>query len=166
VYKRRDVALLLLLLIGLTPTAQAACTLSQALTFVHSEIGSVPVLRDPTSGAILLASQMQVNTDGAPDSYHPDNLGITHICNGVSVGSTCTWKSNCLAEFRQAKAEQFRGPTKICFFGMATDDDGVPIVQGDSDPKPGYFVPKGYQVHSSRPYLWGFGPRTCLMIPS
>jgi SAM-dependent methyltransferase len=30
----------------------------------------------------------------------------------------------------------------------------------------GLFAAKGYQVHSSRPYLWGFGPRTCLMIPS
>jgi hypothetical protein len=29
-----------------------------------------------------------------------------------------------------------------------------------------FLLQKGYQVHSSRPYLWGFGPRTCLMIPS
>lgn len=83
---------------------------------------------------------MQVNTDGAPDSYHPDDIGITHICNGVSLGRSCTWKPNCLPDFRQAKVERFRGPTKICFFAMVTDSQGVPIIQGDADPKPGYFV--------------------------
>jgi hypothetical protein len=83
---------------------------------------------------------MQVNTDGAPDSYHPDDIGITHICNGVSVGASCVWKANCLADFNQAKAEGFNGPTKICFFAMATRQDGKPILQGPGDPKPGYFV--------------------------
>jgi Fungal chitosanase of glycosyl hydrolase group 75 len=83
---------------------------------------------------------MQVNADGAPDSYHPDDVGITHICNGVSVGQSCTWKPKCLFDFRQAKAEHFNGPTKICFFAMATDALGVPIIQGEADPKPGYFV--------------------------
>jgi len=83
---------------------------------------------------------MQVNTGGAPDSYHPDDIGITHICNGVSVGPGCTWKANCLPEFRRARAEGFRGPTKVCFFAMATGADGVPLIQGEGDPKPGYFV--------------------------
>lgn len=120
--------------------AAAECTLVKQQTFVHAEIGSVNVFRDAGSGAIAFASQMQVNTDGAPDSYHPDDIGITHICNGVSVGPNCTWKAACLPEFRQAKAEKFLGPTKICFFAMATDAHGVPVIQGSADPKPGYFV--------------------------
>lgn len=121
-------------------TAIAQCPLTQESTFAHTEIGAVKIFRDASTNAIAFASQMQVNTDGAPDSYHPDDIGITHICNGVSVGPSCTWKAQCLSEFRQAKSESFRGSTKICFFAMATDNRGVPIIQGDSDPKPGYFV--------------------------
>lgn len=120
--------------------ALADYALSPEFTFSHEEIGKLKVFRDPATKAISFASQMQVNTDGAPDSYHPDDIGITHICNGVSVGQSCTWKASCLPEFRQAKAEHFKGPTKICFFAMATDAQGVPIIQGDTDPKPGYFV--------------------------
>ncbi len=132
------VAALLLCLFATAAIAQ--CQLTQESTFAHAEIGPVKVFRDAPSNAIAFASQMQVNTDGAPDSYHPDDIGITHICNGVSVGAACTWKAQCLPDFRKAKAEGFRGPTKICFFAMATDTGGVPIVQGAGDPKPGYFV--------------------------
>lgn len=132
--------ILLLFLFGLSTAAAAECTLTKEFAFAHTEIGTVQVFRDPGSKAIAFASQMQVNTDGAPDSYHPDDTGITHICNGVSVGPACTWKASCLPEFNQAKAEQFRGPTKICFFAMATDANGLPLIQGNADPKPGYFV--------------------------
>lgn len=132
------VTALLLCLFATAATAQ--CPLTQESTFAHAEIGAVKVFRDAPSNAIAFASQMQVNTDGAPDSYHPDDIGITHICNGVSVGPACTWKAQCLPEFRQARAEGFRGPQKICFFAMATDAAGVPIIQGAADPRPGYFV--------------------------
>ncbi len=118
----------------------AACELKQELTFQHEEIGAIPIFRNGKTRALAFSSQMQVNTDGAPDSYHPDDIGITHICNGVAVGPSCKWKASCSAEFNQAKAEGFRGPTKICFFAMATMPNGLPILQGPSDPKPGYFV--------------------------
>ena len=136
-YRRQ---ILVLFLCGLSTAAVAECALTKEFSFPHAEIGTVQVFRDPGSKAIAFASQMQVNTDGAPDSYHPDDTGITHICNGVSVGPACTWKASCLPEFKQAKAEHFRGPTKICFFAMATDANGLPIIQGGTDPKPGYFV--------------------------
>ncbi|MDP1678677.1 MAG: glycoside hydrolase family 75 protein [Candidatus Nitrotoga sp.] len=124
----------------LSSSAVANCTLVKELTFSHDEIGAIQILRDPQSKAIAFASQMQVNTDGAPDSYHPDDIGITHICNGISVGQDCTWKPKCLPDFEQAKAEGFGGPTKICFFAMATNAQGLPIIQGTADPNPGYFV--------------------------
>ncbi|MDT4292020.1 glycoside hydrolase family 75 protein [Methylomonas sp. MO1] len=123
-----------------TGAALADCSLSPKFTFTHEEIGELKVFSDPDTKAIAFASQMQVNTDGAPDSYHPDDIGITHICNGVSVGANCTWKPKCLTDFNQAKAEHFKGPTKICFFAMATDAKGIPIIQGPTDPKAGYFV--------------------------
>ena len=132
--------ILVFFLCGLAAAAAADCTLTRELPFPRAEIGTVQVFRDAGSKAIAFASQMQVNTDGAPGSYHPDDTGITHICNGISVGSACAWKASCLPEFKQAKAEHFRGPTKICFFAMATDANGLPIIQGNADPKPGYFV--------------------------
>lgn len=123
-----------------TARAAAECPLNGELAFSHAEIGTIQVFRDALSNAIAFASQMQVNADGAPDSYHPDDIGITHICNGVGVGESGAWKAQCLPEFNQARAEGFRGPTKINFFAMATDAGGVPIIQGSSDPRPGYFV--------------------------
>lgn len=137
-HRRRSISMLFFC--GLSTAAAADCRLTREFAFPHAEIGTVQVFRDPASNAIAFASQMQVNTDGAPDSYHPDDIGITHICNGVSVGPTCSWKASCLREFRQAKAERFHGPTKICFFAMAKDANGLPIIQGNADPKPGYFV--------------------------
>lgn len=125
---------------ALASWSAAECPLIPQQTFAHAEIGAVNVFQDPASRAIAFASQMQVNTDGAPDSYHPDDLGITHICNGISVGSACTWKAQCLPEYRQARAQGFKGPQKICFFAMAADEHGVPLIQGENDPRPGYFV--------------------------
>jgi hypothetical protein len=123
-----------------TGEVNAACNLVKEGEFQHAEIGTIPLLRESQTGAIAFASQMHVNTDGAPDSYHPDDIGITHICNGVSVGASCTWKADCLSDFNKAKAEGFTGPTKICFFAMATKSGGVPIIQRESDPQPGFFV--------------------------
>jgi hypothetical protein len=110
--------------------------------FSHVEDGDIPIFgRDRSgTGPFSFISRMHVNTDGAPNSYHPDNKGITHLCNGISIGASCTWKANCLADFNRARAEGFRGPTKICFFAMATDASGRPIVQGASDPAPGFYV--------------------------
>jgi hypothetical protein len=137
----RMLALLIAFAVSFESRAQPpACELAGAGEFAHDEIGPIPLFRDASTGAIAFASQMQVNADGAPDSYHPDDIGTTHICNGVSIGASCTWKAQCLPEFRQAKAEGFHGPTKICFFAMATEASGLPIVQGANDPRPGFFV--------------------------
>lgn len=129
---------LLAFLIPNTPAQSACGEMSLKQQFLHSETGDIPIYR--AGNTISFVSQMQVNTDGAPDSYHPDNIGITHICNGISVGSDCGWKSDCLTDFFRARSEGFIGLTKICFFGMAADLRGVPLLQKDDDPKPGYYV--------------------------
>lgn len=133
-------ALMLSMIVCAANDAHAQCTLVNKSVLQHEEIGKIPILRDSTTNAVVFASQMQVNTDGASDSYHPDDIGITHICNGVSVGASCTWKASCLADFKKAKVERFNGPTKIFFFAMATQPNGKPILQGPNDPKPGFFV--------------------------
>jgi hypothetical protein len=139
----RAVSALLLLSFG--AQAQATCgQLEQLRTFRHVEIGNIKLLRDARSGtnAVLFSSQMAVNTDGAPDAYHPDDAGITHLCNGLSVvaGGECVWKAQCMADYRLARSRGFRGSPRLCFFAMATDNDGAPLVQGPEDSKPGYFV--------------------------
>ena len=83
---RRRRQIFALFLCGLSTAAAADCTQTKEFAFTHAEIGRVQIFRAPDSKAIAFASQMQVNADGAPDSYHPDDSGITHICNGVSVG--------------------------------------------------------------------------------
>lgn len=133
----------LALLAGWSVVVGAApdCAMKKTEVFKHAEIGNVPIFEQSEGDrAVLFESQMQVNTDGAPDSYHPDDIGITHICNGVSVGASCSWKAKCLDDFNKAKAEGFGGGTKICFFAMATNSSGIPLIQGPDDPKPGYFV--------------------------
>lgn len=129
-----------LFLAGFSSGSFATCEIAKESTFRHDEIGAIAIFRDHRTDVVAFSSQMQVNTDGAPDSYHPDDIGITHICNGISVGRNCEWKASCLADFNRAKAEGFKGPTKICCFAMATTPNGEPIIQGALDPKPGYFV--------------------------
>jgi hypothetical protein len=134
-----------ILLLSFWAQAQATCgQLEQLRTFRHVEIGDVKLLRDARSGtnAVLFSSQMAVNTDGAPDAYHPDDAGITHLCNGLSVATDggCVWKAQCMADYRLARSRGFRGSPRLCFFAMATDSNGVPLIQGTEDPRPGYFV--------------------------
>jgi hypothetical protein len=137
---RTAVVLIVLIAPSTSAAAQPPCGLLDAGTFHHVEVGDIPLFRDEQTRAIAFASQMHVNTDGAPDSYHPDNIGITHICNGVNLGASSTWKEDCLPTFRQAKAEGFRGDARVRFFAMVTDRAGVPIIQGANDPRPGFYV--------------------------
>lgn len=142
--------LLILMLICMSGTAlgQASCTNLVALhDFQDTELGLVRIYSiqtDKLNGS-LFVSHMEVDTDGAPDAYHPENIGTTNICNALSVApesGSCklaVWKANCLADYFEAKKNNFdRGP-HICFFALITNE-GKPAIQGPSDPKPGFFV--------------------------
>jgi len=90
----------------------------------------------------------------APDSYHPDDIGITHICNGVSVGRSCT-EGPVPARLSAAPGGgRFAGPTKICFFAMVSDPRGVP---GSSRAAP---TQTGYYVSTTALHQPGADPRT------
>jgi hypothetical protein len=136
-------ALFVLLAASSSMAVAAECRLGKLDDFPHKEIGKVPLYRHQPSGAVVFSSIMHVNPDGAPDAYHPDDIGTVHICNGIRVRSTCAqdkpWISDCMADYRKARSEEFSGKTPVCFFAMATRD-GVPLVQGNDDPKPGYFI--------------------------
>ena len=73
----------------------------------------IPILRRPGDGAFFYESGMTIDADGAPNAYHPDNSGLDDLANAGSPGR---WE------------------------GLAKDADGNPIIQGENDPFPGYYV--------------------------
>jgi hypothetical protein len=73
----------------------------------------VPVWRQPESSAFLFESSLSVDADGAPNAYHPDNLGLDNLANAGAPGS---WS------------------------GLAADKSGDPYIQGSDDLFPGYYV--------------------------
>jgi hypothetical protein len=114
------------------------------------------------NGAIVFTTKkLEVDVDGAPNAYGPDDKGIEYICNGAvaydDAQEKCIfsdddekWQQRCNAAFAEAKKQNWLGPTKMCTFGFkasggVTDKrgrviGGVPLLQGKSDPKPGYYV--------------------------
>jgi Fungal chitosanase of glycosyl hydrolase group 75 len=56
---------------------------------------------------------MTIDADGAPNAYHPENLGLDDLSNAGTPGR---WE------------------------GLAKDADGQPYIQGPDDPFPGYYV--------------------------
>jgi hypothetical protein len=73
----------------------------------------IPVGRLPGNQAFFYESGMTIDADGAPNAYHPDNLGLDDLANAGTPGS---WE------------------------GLAKDTDGAPFIQGPNDPYPGYYV--------------------------
>lgn len=122
--------------------------------------GTAKVWKD--NGAIVFTTlKLEVDVDGAPNAYGPDDKGIDYICNGAVAYDSTTkkcvfsdvssdWQPLCKKAFDQAKKEKWVGPTKMCTFGFKATggfvDDrgrvigGVPLLQGKNDPKPGYYV--------------------------
>lgn len=63
---------------------------------------------------VILASPMDVDADGSPNAYNPQNTGLDYNQN--------------------AKDEQGR------WVGIALDINGNPFIQDSNDPSPGYYV--------------------------
>ena len=75
-----------------------------------TSIGPVTVFR--ANGALVYSSGLMIDADGAPNAYGPDGKGLDHLANAGKPGN---------------------------WWGVVTKD-GQPVVQGDSDPYPGYYV--------------------------
>ncbi len=73
----------------------------------------IPIGRLSGSAAFFYESGMTIDADGAPNAYHPDNLGLDDLANAGTPGN---WE------------------------GLAKDSDGEPFIQGPDDPFPGYYV--------------------------
>ena len=75
-------------------------------------VGGLPVYRT-AAGAIVFSAGMQIDADGAARAYGPGNLGLDYTANAGRPGN---------------------------FWGIVTGSNGVPIVQGATDPAPGYYI--------------------------
>jgi hypothetical protein len=77
------------------------------------EAQDVPIWQAPGSPAFFFISGMTIDADGAPNAYHPDNIGLDDIANAGLPGH---WD------------------------GIITDRTGEPLLQGPDDPFPGYYI--------------------------
>jgi RHS repeat-associated protein len=89
---------------------------------LYGMVENDPVNRvDYLGQAIVRTKQeMMIDVDGAPNAYHPDNIGLDHLANAGSPGN---------------------------WYGIVTDKagtadykKGTPVIQSKTDPFPGYYV--------------------------
>ena len=73
----------------------------------------VPVWRFPDKPAFFFIAGMSIDADGAPNAYHPDDTGLDELAN---AGSPTRWD------------------------GIITGREGNPLIQGENDPFPGYYI--------------------------
>jgi len=73
----------------------------------------VPIWQLPVTQAFFFTTGMAIDADGAPNAYHPDDTGIDELANAGWPGH---WN------------------------GIITDRDGIPLLQQEADPFPGYYI--------------------------
>ena len=100
-----------------TSAAAASCPAKSLLVNYEVErfghAWQVPIWRYGDGGAFSFASGMTIDADGAPNAYNAENTGLDDLANAGSPGH---WE------------------------GILEDHDGDPLVQGPSDPYPGYYI--------------------------
>jgi hypothetical protein len=90
------------------------------------------------------SSNLNVDADGAPNSYRVDGKGLSFTCDGVNAvinGKAVTprsdprhWQKLCREAWAQA---QHTGDySKVHIFGFLKDKDGHPVIQKVGDPLP------------------------------
>jgi hypothetical protein len=101
----------------LAQDSSAPCFGELAMNFEMRHDGEpeqdIPIVRLPGSNAFFYEGGMTIDADGAPNAYHPDNLGLDDLANAGAPG---WWE------------------------GLAKDAFGEPYIQGPDDPFPGYYV--------------------------
>lgn len=80
------------------------------------KVGTTPVWGEDGEAAFLYVTGMAIDADGAPHAYNPTDTGLDYLANAGRPGN---------------------------WWGIVTDtgrSDGKPVIQGASDPAPGYYV--------------------------
>lgn len=96
--------------------------------------------------AVLFKNQvLNVDADGAPNSYLLDGNGLSYTCDGVvafengkrvnSKSNPRDWQQKCRAAW--SKAEATKDYSGVAIFGFLTDSKNAPLVQGEGDPLSG-----------------------------
>jgi hypothetical protein len=96
--------------------------------------------------AVLFASsKLNVDADGAPNSYLLDGKGLSYTCDGVVAlengkritpkSNPADWQQKCNAAWALARERSDYGGVAI--FGFQTDSNNRPLVQAEGDPLPG-----------------------------
>lgn len=80
------------------------------------KIGTTKVWRLSGHKAFFFEAGMAIDADGAPDTYHPDDIGRDHLANAGHHGN---WRAIATHNGRP---------------------DSTPIIQGTDGPNPGYYV--------------------------
>ena len=98
--------------------ANCAMARSTILNFVvwsrdRQRFHEVPIWQLQGRQAFFFVSGMAIDADGAPNAYDPEGAGLDDLAN---AGVPSHWD------------------------GITTDRDGNPLIQGESDPSPGYYI--------------------------
>ena len=109
-----------LLIWSLTATAYGQCHVIQQGNFApHQRVKLVSRSGAPAHKVIFFSTSLRVNTDGAPNSYHPQDLSgsvkaINSICNAVAIRRNGQKLTKCSTQkipvFTQFVANNFRAP--------------------------------------------------------
>jgi hypothetical protein len=102
------------------PPSEARPSCGRSLLFNFSvvnqhsgDVHEVPIWRAENSDAFYFVTGMTIDADGSPNAYSPDGSGLDDLRNAGEPGH---WE------------------------GIITDASGEPLVQGPSDPFPGFYV--------------------------
>lgn len=103
---------LTLCLVFLIPAISFCQSINCDLTYLTT-IEDFDVYEHDSSGAILYRAKMAIDADGCPRAYGPNNTGLDWTANAGYPGN---------------------------WWGIVTDLNGDPIIQGAGDPYPGMYV--------------------------
>ncbi len=101
-----------ILVVFLLPFSSKGQNLNCGLTYL-TKIENFNVFKNDSSGAILFKAKLAIDADGSPRAYGPNNSGLDWTANAGSPGN---------------------------WWGVVTDANGNPVIQGASDPYPGMYV--------------------------
>lgn len=100
---------------GMTASQPAPATITCSKQRFFS-VGNTTVWQLPGRDAFFFKAGMAINADGAPDAYHPDDIGTDALANAGHPGN---------------------------WWALVTHNgkrSGNPIVQKAGDPNPGYYI--------------------------
>ena len=89
---------------------------------LKTTIQGFKVYKHNPSGTILFKAKMAIDADGSPRAYGPNNSGLDYTANAGSPGN---------------------------WWGVVTNNNGNPIIQGSGSPYPGMYVSTTSLVNNS-----------------